>query len=356
MVDVITACKNLKPSQVPLAHRTCAEAAAAAHAVCQRLRGQEPASQLQPMPRLSSTPTQAPAQPGPPMRPAPTISQTNHPCTHHNTATEKLTVERSVEIMSEHWHAQQIGILVACAYFKNKEGAYKEHTVYVMTDGKEQSAAITQAAVNQVVCYLLAEHDMDMRQLYMWSDGCAGQFKGAPAMRQHWGMAQRFSMPVWWSYGATAHFKGRHDSEGGVVKQWLRGEILADRVGKCNALGFVQHCNAYHKPAAAADPSKAHRARASVGHRWCLELSTREAMPMFDQKRDDKHWDDECLTLLCSFAPDSVKQLCTLGKKLSVKMLNEYCKAVGLYVPANTLRADLRYMVLEHLNGQAEWD
>ncbi|KAJ9519616.1 hypothetical protein QJQ45_013370 [Haematococcus lacustris] len=80
------------------------------------------------------------------------------------------------------------------------------------------------------------------------------------------------------------------------------------------------------------------------------------AMPMFDQKRDDKHWDDECLTLLCSFAPDSVKQLCTLGKKLSVKMLNEYCKAVGLYVPANTLRADLRYMVLEHLNGQAEWD
>ncbi|KAJ9509222.1 hypothetical protein QJQ45_001494 [Haematococcus lacustris] len=66
------------------------------------------------------------------------------------------------------------------------------------------------------------------------------------------------------------------------------------------------------------------------------------AMPMVDQKRDDKHWDDECLTLLCSFAPDSVMQLCTLGKKLSVKMLNEYCKAVGLYVPANTLRADLR--------------
>ncbi|KAJ9529235.1 hypothetical protein QJQ45_007912 [Haematococcus lacustris] len=143
---------------------------------------------------------------------------------------------------------QEIGILVACAYFKNKEGAYKEQTVYVMTDGKEQSAAITQAAVNQVVHYLLAEHDMDMMQLYMWSDGCAGQFKGAPAMRQHWGMAQRFNVPVWWS----------------------------------------------------------------------------------------------------------VIQLCTLGKKLSVKMLNEYCKAVGLYVPAGTLRADIRYMVLEHLNEQAE--
>ncbi|GFH24107.1 hypothetical protein HaLaN_21835, partial [Haematococcus lacustris] len=127
-----------------------------------------------------------------------------------------------------------------------------------MTDGKEKSAAITQAAVNQVVYYLLAEHDMDMRQLYIWSDGCARQFRSAPAMRQHWGMAQR------------------HDSEGGVVKQWLRGEILADRAGMCNALGFVEHCNAYHKAATATDPSKAHRARASVGHRWCLELSTQE--------------------------------------------------------------------------------
>ncbi|GFH08274.1 hypothetical protein HaLaN_03209 [Haematococcus lacustris] len=171
---------------------------------------------------------------------------------------------------------QEIGILVACAYFKNKEGAYKEQTVYVMTDGKEQSAAITQAAVNQVVHYLLAEHDMDMMQLYMWSDGCAGQFKGAPAMRQHWGMAQRFNVPVWWRYGATSHLKGRHGSEEGVVKQWLRGEILADRAKMCNASEFVQHCNAHHKPATAADPSKAHRARASVGHRWCLELSTQK--------------------------------------------------------------------------------
>ncbi|KAJ9523356.1 hypothetical protein QJQ45_005403 [Haematococcus lacustris] len=164
----------------------------------------------------------------------------HHRLAHHQLQVfQKLTVERNIEIMSEHWHAAQIGILVACAYFKNKEGAYYEQTVYVMTDGKEQSAAITQAAVNQVVCYLLAEHDMDMRQLYMWSDGCAGQFKGAPAMRQHW---------------------------------------------------------------------------------------------------------------------DSVMQLCTLGKKLSVKMLNEYCKAVGLCVPVGTLQADLRYMVLQHLNEQAECD
>ncbi|KAJ9528512.1 hypothetical protein QJQ45_020526 [Haematococcus lacustris] len=54
------------------------------------------------------------------------------------------------------------------------------------------------------------------------------------------------------------------------------------------------------------------------------------------------------------WATASVMQLCTLGKKLSVKMLNEYCK--GLCVPVGTLRADLRYMVLQHLYEQAECD
>ncbi|KAJ9523978.1 hypothetical protein QJQ45_022377, partial [Haematococcus lacustris] len=51
----------------------------------------------------------------------------------------------------------------------------------------------------------------------------------------------------------------------------------------------------------------------------------------------------------------SVMQLCTLGKKLSVKMLDEYCKAVGLCVPVGTLRADLRYMNMQ-ASGEARWD
>ncbi|KAJ9518683.1 hypothetical protein QJQ45_018731, partial [Haematococcus lacustris] len=106
---------------------------------------------------------------------------------HHQLAHHQLQLF-SVEIMSEHWHAPQIGILVAHAYFKSKEGAYKEHTVHVMTNEKEQSAAITQAAVNQVVCYLQAEHDMDMRQVHRAGQGlmaeiCASCIVGV--VKQH---------------------------------------------------------------------------------------------------------------------------------------------------------------------------
>ncbi|KAJ9514071.1 hypothetical protein QJQ45_021165 [Haematococcus lacustris] len=417
MAEIIKACDNLVPALIPLAHRTCAESAAAAHAVCQRLRGQESASQLQPMPRLSSTPTQAPAQPGP----------AHAPCPHHLPDQPPSHPSQSqLQGSSQHHPA-----LPALLHLPGLSILTRPATNPMTSPAVEQQPIIhtTVEQDKQTMPPSMPKQQQDWATASTLCNpgdkGGRGRAKGRGEGqgRQHWGMAQRFSVPVWWSYGATAHFKGRHDSEGGVVKQWLRGEILADRVGKCNALGFVQHCNAYHKAATAADPSKAHRARASVGHRWCLELSTHEVklcsapqrdahafassipgsmsmhscffpaagiqvewsqtacacaqcmtpaprgecvrpsitkpfvpMPMFDQKRDDKHWDDECLTLLCSFAPDSVMQLCTLGKKLSVKMLNEYCKAVGLCVPANTLRADLRYMVLQHLNEQAECD
>ncbi|KAJ9523961.1 hypothetical protein QJQ45_022390 [Haematococcus lacustris] len=68
MAEIIKACDNLVPAVTPLAHRTCAEPAAAALAVGKRLQGQE-----QPMPSLCSTPTQAAAQPGP----------AHSPCPHH---------------------------------------------------------------------------------------------------------------------------------------------------------------------------------------------------------------------------------------------------------------------------------
>ncbi|KAJ9521475.1 hypothetical protein QJQ45_008859 [Haematococcus lacustris] len=74
MAEIIKACDNLVPALIPLAHRSCAESAAAALAVGKRLQGQE-----QPMPSLCSTPTQAAAQPGPAHAPCPHHLPDHHP-------------------------------------------------------------------------------------------------------------------------------------------------------------------------------------------------------------------------------------------------------------------------------------
>ncbi|MGQ3286015.1 hypothetical protein, partial [Bosea sp. (in: a-proteobacteria)] len=58
---------------------------------------------------------------------------------------ERFTVQRPQEIQSEHWCPHTVGILVACVYFKTVSDAYREETVYVLTDGNDQSAPATQA-------------------------------------------------------------------------------------------------------------------------------------------------------------------------------------------------------------------
>ncbi|GFH33532.1 hypothetical protein HaLaN_32918, partial [Haematococcus lacustris] len=88
---------------------------------------------------------------------------------------ERLTVERPTEIQSDHWHHHNVGIFVACAYFRNNRDEYREETVYVLTYGKDQSAAVTQAALHEVLDCL--------------QDGCAAQFKGTPALQLHRRMA-----------------------------------------------------------------------------------------------------------------------------------------------------------------------
>ncbi|KAJ9524014.1 hypothetical protein QJQ45_022448, partial [Haematococcus lacustris] len=193
---------------------------------------------------------------------------------------ERLSVERPTEIQSDHWHHHNVGIFVACAYFRNDRDEYREETVYVLTDGKDQSAAVTQAALHQVLDYLQGERCMVMKQLCMWSDGCAAQFKGTPALQLHRRMAMRYKVSVWWSYGATSHFKGRHDSEGGVFKHSMAARVLADHPdlsAECKAqqLAGVHNVECV-VPAAQLAASVAHQTRGSVQRRWCLVLKDEE--------------------------------------------------------------------------------
>ncbi|KAJ9523154.1 hypothetical protein QJQ45_023958 [Haematococcus lacustris] len=258
MDDVITACKNLKPSQVPLAHRSCAEAAAAAHAVCQRLRGQESASQLQPMPRLSSTPTQAPAQPGP----------AHSPCPHH---LPDQPPSHPSQLQGSSQHHPALPALL--------------HSPGLSILTRPATNPVTSPAVEQQpIIHTTEEQDEQTMPPSM------------PKQQQDWATARC----AFHSLALT-----------------------------CTSPALHQPCPDLHQPC----PDL---------HQPCLAPALPWLLPPMFLPRMRR--------------PYSVMQLCTLGKKLSVKMLNEYCKAVGLCVPANTLRADLRYMVLLHLNEQAECD
>ncbi|KAJ9527958.1 hypothetical protein QJQ45_005602 [Haematococcus lacustris] len=215
-----------------------------------------------------------------------------------------------------------MSVFVACAHYQDMAGNYREESVFVSADKCDQSAEASTTALVQVIECLLqgrrhpdgilgvaSNQDgvserrddgegwvgkMDMRQLCLWSDGCASQFKGAKAIKLHWHLANKFGVPVQWSYGATSHFKSTHDSEGGVAKREWREQMLVhpELVGKvCGAAVLTDWANKHFAvPCHAQDTSASHWQRGHIMFRRYLVLDdARQAavcsMPEADVER-----------------------------------------------------------------------
>ncbi|KAJ9525821.1 hypothetical protein QJQ45_009306 [Haematococcus lacustris] len=225
---------------------------------------------------------------------------------------EKLTIHQDIACQGAYWKQRTMSVFVACAHFQDMAGNYREESVFVSADKCDQSAEASTTALVQVIECLLqggrppdgvgdGRDDgegwvgkMDMRQLCLWSDGCASQFKGAKAIKLHWHLANRFGVPVQWSYGATSHFKSTHDSEGGVAKREWREQMLVhpELVGKvCGAAVLTDWANKHFAvPCHAQDTSASHRQRGHIMRRCYLVLdNARQAtvcsMPEADVER-----------------------------------------------------------------------
>ncbi|KAJ9512351.1 hypothetical protein QJQ45_012873 [Haematococcus lacustris] len=235
---------------------------------------------------------------------------------------EKLTIHQDIACQGAYWKQRTMSVFVACAHYQDMAGNYREESVFVSADRCDQSAEASTTALVQVIeCLLQGRRHpdgiqgeasntdgvsegrddgegwvgkMDMRQLCLWSDGCASQFKGAKAIKLHWHLANRFGVPVQWSYGATSHFKSTHDSEGGVAKREWREQMLVhpELVGKvCGAAVLTDWANKHFAvPCHAQDTSASHRQRGHIMRRRYLVLDdARQAgvcsMPKADVER-----------------------------------------------------------------------
>ncbi|KAJ9525583.1 hypothetical protein QJQ45_003309 [Haematococcus lacustris] len=235
---------------------------------------------------------------------------------------EKLTIHQDIACQGAYWKQRTMSVFVACAHYQDMAGNYREESVFVSADKCDQSAEASTTALVQVIeCLLQGRRHldailgvasspdgvgdgrddgegwvgkMDMRQLCLWSDGCASQFKGAKAIKLHWHLANRFGVPVQWSYGATSHFKSTHDSEGGVIKREWREQMLVhpELVGTvCGAAVLTDWANRHFAvPCHAQDTSASHRLRGHIMFRRYLVLdkdrqATVCSMPEADVER-----------------------------------------------------------------------
>ena len=160
-----------------------------------------------------------------------------------------------------------------------------------MTAGKEQSASVTSSALYQVLTHLMDEGKLipgketyqNFHRLYVGTDGCASQFKCGEAIAHYRAMMRdpRFRGVKFYEhlYGGTAHFKGRHDSEGGALKMAITMVVRQQDVDEADSSSFllrtpqdlVDYANKnLTTPSRQKATSTAHRNRASVTQRTCL--------------------------------------------------------------------------------------
>ena len=68
----------------------------------------------------------------------------------------------------------------------------------------------------------LKVNNIHMDQHWIWSDGCASQFKNAGVFQWLCMLHRKIKVPHIWNYFETGHGKGEHDGAGTRIKTTLR--------------------------------------------------------------------------------------------------------------------------------------
>ena len=128
-----------------------------------------------------------------------------------------------------HWHSYQITILVHITWVRNptpdpndeSTRNIMEYHFYISDDKKHDSYFVQHCLM--LHWDSLVDGGFTPKNHWIWSDGCAGQFKS----RIPWYFVSRYpeiteGCNCMWSFFGSGHGKGPHDGAGAVLKRYIR--------------------------------------------------------------------------------------------------------------------------------------
>jgi hypothetical protein len=137
----------------------------------------------------------------------------------------------------------QTTIIPVVVYRRDDEGVVNAHSIVYMSDDLNHSNNMVQHVVNDV----LAKETGAGRKVgcaHVWSDGCAGQLKNKHQL--YWLSEHPKGTPVIHNFSQSCHGKGPSDSEGAVVKSFLRRLAFVFDVRANDSLTAYQLCSGLH--------------------------------------------------------------------------------------------------------------
>lgn len=149
----------------------------------------------------------------------------------HIDFTKNYTFEIQNVIQSMHQHSFQVTILIHIMFWVDpmngpridERKIIKEKHFYILDD-KEHDTLFVQHCF-MMHWQLLTQQGIRSTQHWVWSDGCAGQFKASRAMYfvcRYLSFTNGFNMS--WIFFGMGHGKGEWDGAGAIVKRALRTE------------------------------------------------------------------------------------------------------------------------------------
>jgi len=143
---------------------------------------------------------------------------------------ENYTLQPQNEIQSQYYHSEQVSLMVHITYrhgpnsSEEQREILKEYHFYISDDRCHDFHYVRH-------CFImfydhLKGRNIQMDQHWIWSDGCAGQFKNARIFQWLCSLHKNYKVPHMWNYFETGHGKGEHDGAGACVKTALRREEL----------------------------------------------------------------------------------------------------------------------------------
>jgi hypothetical protein len=167
---------------------------------------------------------------------------------------ENYTFAAQKEIQSEYYHSDQVTIFVHVLYrhaqrsLPNIENTdddrhvIKEYHFYI-SDDRTHDTHYVQHCFDKFYDSL-KEREIIFDRHWIWSDGCAGQFKSARSFYWLCRLHKRLNITHCWNFFETGDGKGEHDGAGACIKRALRRYQLNPHAGRFeSAIQVVQWCN-----------------------------------------------------------------------------------------------------------------
>ena len=160
----------------------------------------------------------------------------------HVDYSENYVNTQQEEIQSAYFGHSTFSIFTACCYLKGEDGKLVNENVAVVSEASDHSRIAAFTCINKVFNHIRDKHDLPLSvTLYIWSDGCAAQFRSRFVFRLLCNFER--SVKLCWYYNERHHGKGPMDGVGGTIKNLVYRDVMSNKCMIRNAEEFSEHVN-----------------------------------------------------------------------------------------------------------------